>query len=170
VSPRSVGRFRPGRKLSSPREASGRNVGECRASPCVCTACLRFKAMWTHTLLPKYLGVHIARKDSGASIGADGQLLGTHPPEALRGTRWFMDKSFFANSCRFCREGIHHNQEPHELLELMRGGERSRAGWPVRCVVEVGGERPGRMVGWPEPLAGTLCRHLMAVKNEACAG
>jgi hypothetical protein len=36
------------------------------------------------------------------------------------------------------------DQEYNSHLEVMRHGERSRACWPVRCVVEVGGERSGR--------------------------
>lgn len=54
-------------------------------------------------------------------------------------------------------------QSPHEnlswpgrrvLLKVIRGGERSRAGLPVRREVEARGERPGRKMGWPGPSQG----------------
>ena len=52
------------------------------------------------------------------------------------------------------------------LLGVVRGGEQSRAGSPVRCFVEVGGEGSGEKVGEPEPSGGNLRRPLVSVKNE----
>ena len=58
------------------------------------------------------------------------------------------------------------DEERCPLLELIRGGEGSRAGWPVRCFFEVGGERSGENVGEPEPSGGNLRCPFAAVKNE----
>ena len=44
------------------------------------------------------------------------------------------------NPCRVHHKGIRRHQEVYALLDVLRGKQRSRAGWPAPCAVEVSGE------------------------------